>query len=47
MCIRDRICILRNGESVFYGTVNEAVIKSPFDNFEDAYLWYSGEEAFV
>ena len=43
----DKICILRNGESVFYGTVNEAVIKSPFDNFEDAYLWYSGEEAFV
>ena len=40
----DTICILKNGESVFYGTVVEAVKGSPFEKFEDAYLWYTGEE---
>lgn len=40
----DRICILKKGETVFYGTVNEAIKGSPFEKFEDAYLWYTDEE---
>ncbi|PXV91608.1 ABC-2 type transport system ATP-binding protein [Lachnotalea glycerini] len=40
----DIICILKKGETVFYGTVNEAIAKSPYDKFEDAYLWFSDEE---
>ena len=40
----DRICILKKGKSVFYGTVSEAVEKSPCEKFEDAYLWYTDEE---
>lgn len=34
----DRIMILKNGKSVFCGTVQEAVAASPYDKFEDAYL---------
>lgn len=41
----DTICILKKGKSVFYGTVEEAIAGSPYDKFEDAYLWYSDEEA--
>ena len=40
----DTICILKKGETVFYGTVGEAISSSPYDKFEDAYLWYSDEE---
>lgn len=40
----DNICILKKGQAVFYGTVQEAVTKSPYEKFEDAYLWYSDEE---
>lgn len=40
----DRICILKKGKIIFYGTVAEAVESSPFDHFEDAYLWYTDEE---
>lgn len=40
----DTIGILKKGEMVFYGRVEEAIKSSPFDNLEDAYLWYSGEE---
>lgn len=40
----DTICILKKGETVFYGTVEEATEKSPCDKFEDAYLWYTDEE---
>lgn len=40
----DRICILRSGKVVFYGTVAEAVESSPHQKFEDAYLWYADEE---
>ncbi len=40
----DRIMILKNGESIFCGTVAEAVAQSPFDRLEDAYLWFTGEE---
>lgn len=40
----DRIMILKKGAVTFYGTVSEAISKSPFDRFEDAYLWYADEE---
>lgn len=41
----DTICILKNGKTVFYGTVGDAVERSPYNKFEDAYLWYTDEEA--
>ena len=40
----DKINILKNGKSIFFGTVQEAIESSPFDKFEDAYLWYTDEE---
>jgi ABC-2 type transport system ATP-binding protein len=40
----DQICILKKGKIVFYGTVSEAIQKSPYAQFEDAYLWYTDEE---
>lgn len=40
----DRICILKKGRAVFHGSVREAIEGSPYDNLEEAYLWYSGEE---
>jgi len=40
----DEICILKKGETVFYGTVLDAVKNSPHNDFEDAYLWYTDEE---
>ena len=40
----DGICILKRGKIVFYGTVSEAIEKSPYEKFEDAYLWYTDEE---
>lgn len=41
----DWVCILKKGKAVFYGTVEEAIAGSPYDKFEDVYLWYSDEEA--
>lgn len=43
----DKICILKNGECIFYGTVKDAVSKSLYEKFEDAYLWYTDEEVIV
>lgn len=40
----DKIAILKKGNICFYGTVKEAINQSPCENFEDTYLWYSGEE---
>jgi len=40
----DQIMILKNGKSIFHGTVREAVAASPYEKFEDAYLWYTDEE---
>lgn len=40
----DEFCILKKGDTVFYGTVSKAISDSPYDKLEDAYLWYSGEE---
>ncbi|AET67634.1 ABC-type multidrug transport system, ATPase component [Desulfosporosinus orientis DSM 765] len=39
----DKIMILKKGENIFYGTVQEAVAASPYEKFEDAYLWYTDE----
>lgn len=41
----DEICILRDGRTVFYGTVEQALEKSGCEKFEDAYLALAGEEA--
>ena len=40
----DKIMILKNGETIFCGIIQEAVEASPYETFEDAYLWYTGEE---
>nr|WP_025774444.1 ABC transporter ATP-binding protein [Clostridium botulinum] len=40
----DKICILKNAIIDFYGTVEEAVALSPYEKFEDAYLWFVDEE---
>lgn len=40
----DRIMILKNGRSIFCGTVEKAVADSPYQKFEDAYLWYTEKE---
>ena len=40
----DRICLIKDGAKVVEGTVEEVVSKSPYDNLEEAYLWYMGEE---
>jgi len=41
----DKIMILKKGKTVFYGTVAEAIAESPYEKFEDAYLWFTDEEA--
>lgn len=41
----DRICFIKNGSKVTEGTVSAVIAASPYDNLEDAYLWYMGEEA--
>ena len=40
----DHILILKKGQAAFSGTVQEAIASSPHDRFEDAYLWFTGEE---
>lgn len=40
----DKILILDKGKAIFQGTVQQAVASSPYDKFEDAYLWYTDEE---
>lgn len=40
----DHILILKDGRSVFSGTVQEAVAASPYKRLEEAYLWFTGEE---
>ncbi len=40
----DKICILKQGQVVAQGTIHEVVAQSPYENLEEAYLWYSGEE---
>lgn len=40
----DRVCVLKEGRAVFCGTVAEAVAATPFETFEDAYLWFTQDE---
>lgn len=40
----DQICILRKGEAVFYGTVEQAKAQSGCERLEDAYLKFADEE---
>ena len=40
----DRVCVLKKGRTVFCGTVAEAVAATPFETFEDAYLWFTQDE---
>lgn len=40
----DELCIIKNGKTVFYGTVIEAIEASPCEKFADAYLWFTDEE---
>lgn len=40
----DKIMILKKGKTIFYGSVKEAISSSPFNQLEDAYLWYTKEE---
>ncbi|MHC1746817.1 MAG: ABC transporter ATP-binding protein [Cellulosilyticaceae bacterium] len=40
----DKICILKKGRCIFYGTVQEAIKESPFEKLEEAYLWYTEEK---
>lgn len=42
----DKISILKQGNIIFEGTVEEAVKASPYEKFEDAYLWFVDEEGF-
>ena len=40
----DRIFLMKDGKKVIEGTVKEVIDNSPYDNLEEAYLWYMGEE---
>lgn len=40
----DRIMILKKGNTVFSGTIEEAIASSPYKEFEEVYLWYAEEE---
>ena len=40
----DRIFLIKDGKKVTEGTVKNVIENSPYDNLEEAYLWYMGEE---
>ena len=39
----DRIFLIKDGKRITEGTVKEVIASSPYDNLEEAYLWYMGE----
>ena len=39
----DRIFLMKDGRKITEGTVKEVIESSPYDNLEEAYLWYMGE----
>ena len=41
----DRLCLIKSGKKVAEGTVDEVIQASPYENLEQAYLWYMGEDA--
>lgn len=40
----DRIFLIKDGKKITEGTVKEVIDNSPYNNLEEAYLWYMGEE---
>ena len=40
----DRIFLIKDGKRITEGTVKEVIESSPYENLEEAYLWYMGEE---
>ena len=40
----DRIFLIKDGKRITEGTVKEVIEGSPYDNLQEAYLWYMGEE---
>lgn len=40
----DYLVLIKEGKEVSRGTVSEIIKNSPYDNLEEAYLWYMGEE---
>lgn len=40
----DQILLMKDGKKIIEGTVKEVIESSPYDNLEEAYLWYMGEE---
>ena len=40
----DRIFLIKDGRKVTEGTVKNIIESSTYENLEDAYLWYMGEE---
>lgn len=40
----DKILLIKNGKKITEGTVKEVVKASPYNNLEEAYLWYMDEE---
>lgn len=43
----DRILLIKEGQKIVEGTVDEIIRKSPYNNLEEACLWYMGEEKLV
>lgn len=41
----DRVLILKQGRKLCEGSVEEIIASSPYEHLEEAYLWYSEEEA--
>lgn len=40
----DRVCILKKGKIIAMDTVAELIKSSPYEGFEETYLWLTGEE---
>ena len=43
----DRLLILKQGRKLCEGSVEELIGNSPYENLEEAYLWYSEEEVSI
>lgn len=43
----DRIFIIKDGRKVTEGTVKDVIENSPYENLEDAYLWYINNDTFA
>ena len=43
----DRIFLIKDGRKVTEGTVKDVIENSPYENLEDAYLWYINNDTFA